>query len=501
MLARVKGALAAMSDPPYDYDVCVVGGGINGTGIARDAAGRGLRTLLLEKGDLGGATSSASTKLVHGGLRYLEYYAFRLVREALREREILLGIAPHLIRPMRFMLPHDPSMRPAWMVQIGLFLYDRLGGRTVLEPSQRVKLDPDAPSNPLSPTYRDAFLYSDGWVDDSRLVALNAVDAWERGARILTRTACTGLESRGAGRGWQVAFGAGQSASARILINATGPWVNRFLQDTGQARAGLPQIRLVKGSHIVVPAFLPGPHAYILQQPDRRVVFAIPYLDRFTLVGTTEEGVTGDPAQARISADEIAYLFGAMHKAFKKAPDPGSLVWSFSGVRPLVEDSAARNATAASRDYRIVEGGHDGNALISIFGGKITTYRALAQEVVNRIAGPAGSWTAHTPLPGGDIGPGGVEAMIECGPPRHPSWPADTVRRLACAYGTRMNRIVTRNAGDEIAPGLFEAEILYLRDAEFAQTAEDILWRRTKLGLFAPPDAAGRIDSILRQGG
>lgn len=501
-----------------DYDLCIIGGGINGAGIARDAAGRGLRVLLIERADLGGATSSASTKLVHGGLRYLEYGQFRLVREALREREILLRIAPHITRPLSFVLPHDPAMRPAWMIRAGLFLYDHLAGRGGLAPSRALDLSMDALGRPLSPLYGAGFLYSDGWVDDARLVVLNAVDAAEHRATIRTRTACTELTPLKDSAGWRVTSGAKaghDTITARTIVNATGPWVRDFLDQTCLTGPDLPRIRLVKGSHIVVPRLYDGAQAYILQQPDRRIVFAIPYLGEFTLVGTTEEAYAGDPALARISPEETRYLCNAIARAFCVDMPLDKIVWSYSGVRPLAEDDARKSATSASRDYRIVSQSFSGNPLYSIFGGKITTYRALAEEVTDRICGTReGRWTARRPLPGAEIGPGGIEDFIERQKRRYPSLAPEQIARMARAYGTRMDVFLSPAASEghesaalspalPLPPGMSAAEILYLRDKEFARSAEDILWRRSKLGLFLSPDMAAQtaqaIDKILSE--
>lgn len=480
-----------------DYDLCIVGGGINGAGIARDAAGRGLRVLLLEKGDLAGATSSASTKLVHGGLRYLEYGQFRLVREALREREILLSAAPHIVRPMEFVLPHDPSMRPAWMIRVGLFLYDHLAGRRSLGGSCAIDLAEDPAGKPLSPLYDRAFVYSDGWVDDARLVVLNAVDAAERGAVIRTRAVCTGLEPTGRG-GWRVRFGAGESASASVLVNAAGPWARSFLEDMGLAGEGLPRLSLVKGSHIVLPKFFEGERAYILQQPDRRVVFAIPYLGRFTLVGTTEEAFSGDPGAARISEAETDYLCRAVKRSFCVDVKPENIVWSYSGVRALAENDPGKEARAASRDYRLVMSESGGAKLLSVFGGKITTYRALAQEAIDRLFGARGRWTERAPLPGGGIGARGFDAFVREQQEKYPAFDPFLVERLACAYGTRSGRILEdKDAGEEVSPGLSAAEVRYLRDVELARMAEDILWRRSKLGLFLAPESAAAVQRVL----
>ncbi|MBU0858615.1 MAG: glycerol-3-phosphate dehydrogenase, partial [Alphaproteobacteria bacterium] len=383
-----------------DFDLCVIGGGINGAGIARDAAGRGLSTLLIEAGDLAGATSSASTKLIHGGLRYLEYYDFRLVRESLQERERLLKIAPHIIRPLKFILPHEEHLRPAWMIRAGLFLYDHLGGRRSLKRSRSVRFNVDGP---LQNRFTQGFSYSDCWVEDARLVVLNALDAVERGAQVMTRTRCTGL--RVDGEVWRVSMQDGQGRvfekTARMVVNAAGPWVRRVLDDNKLVHADTPQVRLVRGSHIVVPRLYEGPQAYILQQQDRRIVFAIPYEQNYTLIGTTEAEHTDDPSRPQISDAETDYLCAAINGYFKKQIKREDIVWTYSGVRPLLDDGSD-SATATTRDYRLVLDREHGPLLLSVFGGKITTYRHLAEEAVNQLTTDK-PWTARVILPGGDL--------------------------------------------------------------------------------------------------
>ncbi|HEY9539123.1 MAG TPA: glycerol-3-phosphate dehydrogenase, partial [Kiloniellaceae bacterium] len=389
-------------------DLVVVGGGINGAGIARDAAGRGLSVLLCEKSDLASATSSASTKLIHGGLRYLEYYEFRLVREALIEREVLLRAAPHIIWPLRFVLPHNKGLRPAWMVRLGLFLYDHLGGRKLLPASQAIDLRRHPAGAPLAAGLRRAFVYSDCWVQDSRLVVLNAMDAAERGAEVLTRVEC--LSARREGAQWRVLLrdrrsGLQREVEARALVNAAGPWTAEFLEQ----RAGLDKVqllRLVKGSHIVVPKLFDHAFPYIFQNPDGRIVFAIPYEDDFTLIGTTDIDFTGDPGQVAISEEETRYLCEAVNAYFRRKIAPADVVWTYSGVRPLYDD-AAESAAAATRDYVVQLDHGDGRApLLSVFGGKITTYRRLAEHSLAKLEGALGprgqAWTAGAALPGGD---------------------------------------------------------------------------------------------------
>ncbi len=484
------------------YDLIVIGGGINGAGIARDAAGRGLKTLLVEAEDLAGATSSASTKLIHGGLRYLEYYEFRLVREALRERTTLLGIAPHLIRPMTFVLPHESHLRPAWMIRLGLFMYDRLGGKGPLPLSRGIGLKNNAFGQPLNDTYKKGFTYSDCWVDDARLVVLNAIDAKERGAHIMTRTLCHSLMA--GPEGWAVGLrdshGKDFSVTARMAVNATGPWVRQLLDRCGLAHDKTPRVRLVKGSHIVTMKLFDGDQAYILQQPDRRIVFAIPYERNFTLIGTTDEEFTGDPRHAAISENETAYLCDAVNRSFRARIRPADVVWSYSGVRPLLDDGEG-SASAVTRDYRLDLEHINRLPLLSVFGGKITTYRHLAEETVNRLH-EGGAWTATAPLPGGDMPDGNFTAFLKDHARRYPWMPEQLLYRYARAYGTRMDRIVRRRThigelGKHFGGQLYEAEVNYLIRNEFARTAEDILWRRSKLGLHLNPETVMTLEQAM----
>ncbi|HJU71941.1 MAG TPA: glycerol-3-phosphate dehydrogenase [Paucimonas sp.] len=496
-------------------DVLVVGGGVNGTGIARDAAGRGLSVILCEQDDLAAHTSSASTKLIHGGLRYLEQHEFGLVRKALIEREVLLRAAPHIMRPLRFVMPHDAGQRPAWMIRAGMLLYDCLARRELLPASCSIDLRRHPAGQPLKPEFSRAFAYSDGWVDDARLVVLNAMDAAEKGARILTRTACESVTPAGAG--WHARLrGAGKQAmavEARCLVNATGPWAAHFLHAAARQPAETP-LRLIKGSHIVVRRLFDHPDAYIFQHPDHRIVFAIPYEQDFTLIGTTDVEYHGDPGQVAIGPDEVTYLCTLANRYFRKAIVSGDVVWSYSGVRPLVED-AATAASAVTRDYRL-DFRTEGAPLLSVFGGKLTTFRKLAEEALDLIA-PAlgnrhGAWTAHACLPGGDVfGPTpDNRAVLEFDryvrqlQAQH-AWLAPAiVARHAHAYGTRTgvllagrNRIA--DMGAEIVPGLYAAEVEYLVAHEWAHTAEDILWRRSKLGLHLPPGAQATLDAWLER--
>jgi glycerol-3-phosphate dehydrogenase len=477
-------------------DLLVIGGGINGAGIARDAAGRGLKVLLTEQGDLAQGTSSASTKLVHGGLRYLEYYEFRLVREALREREVLLANAPHIIWPLSFVLPHERSLRPAWMVRLGLFLYDHIGGRVRLPASRSVDLRRDSVGAPLLPSYTRGFCYSDCWVEDSRLVVLNAMDASERGAEILTRMRC--INARPANGGWEAVLqdrtGARQTVLTRGLVNAAGPWV-AGVADVVIGRPLDEPIRLVKGSHIVVPKLFEGAQAYILQNADRRIVFAIPYERRFTLIGTTDLNYVGDPAMVSISDEEIEYLCSVIARYFRNPVGPKDVVWSYSGVRPLYDDRST-SVSAVTRDYVLRLDTPERAPLLSVYGGKITTYRRLAEHALEKLAPyypnlrPA--WTAKTPLPGGDIANADFERFLAELRKRRPWIPEALARRWARAYGTRTETMINgadglNGLGRHYGDDLYHCEVDYLMTREWARTSTDILWRRSKLGLHLAP--------------
>jgi glycerol-3-phosphate dehydrogenase len=490
-----------------DCDLLIIGGGINGTGIARDAAGRGLKVVLCEQDDLGAHTSSASTKLIHGGLRYLEHYEFGLVRKALAEREVLLAAAPHIIWPLRFVLPHEPHLRPAWMIRAGLVLYDHLARRRRLAGSETVDLRRHPAGAPLRPGYRHGFVYSDAWVDDARLVVLNALDAHERGAEILTRTRCTRIvREQGV---WTATLidghGTRRRVHARGAVNATGPWVGSFLDQATPVRARH-AVRLVKGSHIVVPRLFDHDFAYIFQNVDRRIIFAIPYEHEFTLVGTTDVEFRGDAARARIDGEETRYLCELVSRHFRRGVSPAEVVWSYSGVRPLLEDESADPASV-TRDYRF-ELDTDGAPLLSVFGGKITTYRRLAEEALDRLAPTLGlvrpRWTAQAALPGGDLPDGDFAAFRAGLGARYAAFPARLLDRWARGYGTRLgdwlgSARTTAALGAEVLPGLYAAEIAYLCRSEWARSAEDILWRRTKLGLHAAPDSAAVLEAWLAQ--
>jgi glycerol-3-phosphate dehydrogenase len=487
-----------------DFDIAVVGGGINGAGIARDAAGRGLRVLLVEQNDLASATSSASTKLIHGGLRYLEHGWLRLVREALIERELLLRMAPHLIRPMRFVLPVEPGMRPRWMLRLGLFVYDHLGGRKLLPATSAIDLAKDPLGAPLKGRYEHGFEYSDCWVDDARLVVLNARDAADRGAVIRTRTRCVRVER---GEDWKLVLevrGRRDVMSARALVNATGPWVGAFSETV--LRVPPPaQVKLVAGSHIVVRKLFEHDRGYIFQAPDRRVVFALPYEGDFTLIGTTDREYVGDPGKVAPDEAEIAYLCAVANDHFRTAVTAADVVWSFAGVRPLYghDDTKPQDTP---RDYVLELDRAAGVApLLTVYGGKLTTYRRLAEEAYEKLApvfGERPDWTKGTVLPGGDVGVGGIERLIEG---MRLSWPfldEATTRRLARAYGTRVREFLgsaksLNDLGTDLGAGLTAAEVRYMMANEWAQTEDDVLWRRSKLGLRISREDRARIAKVM----
>jgi glycerol-3-phosphate dehydrogenase len=476
------------------YDIAIIGGGINGCGIARDATGRRLNVLLAEMGDLASGTSSWSTKLIHGGLRYLEYYEFRLVREALTEREVLWSMAPHIIHPARFVLPHHEGLRPAWLLRTGLFLYDHLGGRRMLPGTKVLDLAKDVAGTPLKPQYTKGFEYSDCRVDDARLVVLNARDAADRGADIRTRTKVTSAVR--AGHHWNLKLrdmltGRETTESARLLVNAAGPWIDIVLQGAFH-RNEAHNVRLVQGSHIVVPRLFEHDKCYMFQNSDGRIVFALPFERNYTLIGTTDEDYGGDPADARASAVEISYLCKTASGYFRESINANDVVWSFSGVRPLYDDRATK-AQAATRDYVMhSEGGEDAPGLINIFGGKLTTYRRLAEEAVDKACGmlksTEGSWTEGVPLPGGEFPPDSLDTEIALLRDAFPWLLRAHSERLFRTYGTRAHRILRRAAdyddlGRCFGADLYEREVEYLTENEWALTAKDVIWRRTKLGL------------------
>jgi glycerol-3-phosphate dehydrogenase len=492
----------------FDADLLVVGGGINGVGIARDAAGRGLSVTLVEQDDLASHTSSASTKLIHGGLRYLEYREFRLVREALIERERLWRMAPHIIWPLEFVLPQGNSPRPAWLVRLGLFLYDHLGGRKDLPATRTVALDRDPLGDGLRPGDPKAFVYSDCWVEDSRLVVLNARDAADRGAAVLTRTRLVAARRDTARGGWIATIedrDGPRELRARALVNAAGPWVAEVLGMVPDARRDK-GVRLVKGSHIVVPRLYEGAHALLLQNPDRRVVFAIPYERHFTLIGTTDEAWQGAPGRATIDHQETEYLLGTVARYFERPVAQDDIVWSYSGIRPLYDDHAA-SAAAVTRDYVLhLEGDPAHAPLLSIFGGKITTYRKLAEHALQALApffpAATGAWTAGATLPGGDMPDADFERFLAGIVARYPRLASSLLHRLARAYGTSTPSLLGEAAtaddlGEDFGAGLHAREVDFLYDREWARTADDILFRRSKLGLHVPPGTAERIDAYL----
>ncbi|TDR79947.1 glycerol-3-phosphate dehydrogenase [Paludibacterium purpuratum] len=488
------------------WDLVVVGGGINGAGIARDAALRGLSVLLCERDDLAQHTSSASTKLIHGGLRYLEYYEFGLVRKALQEREVLLRLAPHIIWPLRFVMPHDASQRPAWMIRCGLFLYDHLARRELLPGSVGVDFARHPSGSPLKRGFKRGFEYSDGWVQDARLVVLNALDAAEHGATVLTRTACIAA-TREQGL-WRCtlrdASGAERTVSARALVNAAGPWVDRFLREQAKVRVSQ-SVRLVKGSHIIVPRMFEHSYAYIFQNPDKRIIFAIPYERDFTLIGTTDIEYRGDPAQVGIDDDEIRYLCTMSNRYFERQIGPEDVVATYSGVRPLLDDESD-NAASVTRDYFLSLDSDEGAPLLSVFGGKITTYRKLAEQAVDMLAPQLGCTRActsgHSPLPGGDLPQADFAAWFERIKASYPWMPLELLMRYARAYGTRLAKVIgaatsLAELGAEIAPGLYEAEARYLVDVEWACGTDDMLWRRSKLKLHLDAEQVASVAAWL----
>jgi len=480
------------------FDVVVIGGGIQGVGVARDAAGRGLSVLLCERGDLAGATSSASSKLIHGGLRYLEHRELRLVRESLAERERLMAAAPHLVQPMRFVLPHAPWLRSAWVIRLGLFLYDRLGGARSLEASRSVRLDRDPLGAGLSPRFRRGFVYADCRTDDARLVVLNALDARRRGAKVRTRTEV--VSARREGGLWRVELreraprdddGAPHTVVARTLVNATGPWARSVLDDVVPSRTRS-RIRPVQGSHVVVPRVHDGQHALILQNEDRRVVFVIPFEQHYSLIGTTDRPVEGDPGAASISSEETDYLCAVANRFLATPVSADDVVWSFAGVRPLYDDGTD-DPSAVTRDDVVEVENEDGRApLITLYGGKLTTYRRVAERVLDelapyfeRIGAP---WTADATLPGGDVPGRDVGALVRAIGREHPHIRIAIVADLVRRHGSEARAVLgdarrVADLGSELAPGLFEREVRHLVAHEWARTADDVLWRRTKAGL------------------
>jgi len=497
------------ADDPFD--LLVVGGGINGAGIARDAAGRGLKVLLVERDDLASATSSWSTKLIHGGLRYLEHYEFRLVGEALAEREVLLRLAPHLIEPLAFVLPHEPHLRPAWMIRAGLFLYDRLGGRMSLPRSTTVELRASRWGAGLQPRFRKGFVYADARVDDARLVVANAMSARELGAEVRVRTRF--VAARRDGGLWRATLesdGVHDEVSARAIVNAAGPWVAEVLGTTDATPSGA-RVRHVKGSHIVVPRVQPEEHAYILQNADNRIVFVIPYQEHYSLIGTTDVPVDDYDAPS-ISDDETDYLLALANGYLEKPLGRDDIAWSYSGVRPLYDDGSA-DPSAVTRDYVLKvdalpgEPGAGRAPVLSIYGGKITTYRKLAEHALAAIApyfpGLKPAWTATTPLPGGDLPKGDRAALLASLCAAHPGVPVEVLRAIARRHGTRAHLVLgdaktMDDLGEDFGAGLTGREVEVFVDDEWARTADDVLWRRTKCGLPMSVAQRERVGAYLR---
>lgn len=489
------------------YDLVIVGGGINGAGIARDAAGRGFSVLLCEQDDLAAHTSSASTKLIHGGLRYLEYYEFSLVSKALTEREVLLRNAPHIIWPLRFVMPHLPSLRPAWLIRLGLLLYDRLGKRRLLPGSQGVDLRRHPAGQPLQAELKRGFAYSDCWVQDARLVVLNALDAAERGAEILPRTRCVAAKRED--KRWRLRLqardsGAERSVTATCLVNATGPWVRSFLEQTAGVAANV-NVRLDKGSHIIVPRLFQHSYCYIFQNPDQRIVFAIPFEQDYTLIGTTDVSFVGDPAQVAITPEEVDYLCESINRYFSRQITPDDVVWTYSGVRPLYDEGHEADPAAVTRDY-ILELDRAQAPVLSVFGGKITTYRRLAEEAMRKIELALGrrrpAWTATAPLPGGDLPQADFDAFYKELCQRYPWLPAALALRYARNYGSRSKILLAgarslTDLGECFGANLYEQEVRYLVAQEWARSSDDILWRRTKLGLRLTPAETAHLQQRL----
>lgn len=480
-------------------DLLVVGGGINGAGIARDAAGRGLSVLLVEKDDLASATSSWSSKLIHGGLRYLEQYEFRLVAEALAEREVLLKVAAHLVWPARFIMPHVPELRPRWMIRAGLFLYDHLSRRTSLPGSHAVRLDAPPYNAGLNERMTHGFIYSDCRVDDARLVVANALDAQARGARILTRTEC--VSARREDGFWRARLSTGEAVRARAVVNAAGPWVKRVLNERlGQASDD--RVRLVKGSHIMLPRLYEGEHAFILQNDDRRVVFMIPYGDLHTLVGTTDVPQENEDEAPRATDEEVEYLCRAVNRYLKKPARPQDVVWRYSGVRPLYDDGSD-DPSAVTRDYTLrVDDERGALPVLSVFGGKITTYRMLAEHALQKLApyfpGLKPAWTDGPPLLGSDFGGASRVEARDAFFQTHPHIPEYILRGIFRRHGVQAPAVVgDGDLGEEYGAGLTAREVRWLQDREWARSAEDVLWRRTKAGLLMTEAQRARVQAVM----
>lgn len=491
-------------------DVFIIGGGINGCGIARDAVGRGYSVMLAEQGDLASGTSSASTKLVHGGLRYLEHYEFGLVREALTEREVLLRAAPHVIWPLRLVLPHHRQLRPAWLIRLGLFLYDHIGGRKLLPPTRVLDLRSDEAGKALKQQFVKAFEFSDCWANDARLVVFNARDAADRGAVVRTRTRV--VSARRADGVWHVETehadtGERSTTTARLLINAAGPWIDHVLGDA-LGRNDAHNVRLVKGSHMVIKRKFAHERAYFFQNADGRIFFAIPYEDDFTLIGTTDLDFEGSLDRIEIADSEIDYLCEGASEYFREPVTRDDIVWTYSGVRPLFDDGASK-AQETTREHVIrTEGDKADGVLVNIFGGKITVYRRLAEEVlehVEEVLGARGKpWTAEAPLPGGDFPPDGYETLVADLRRDYPFIEKTHARRLVRQHGTRARKILGEansiaDLGRHFGADLYAAEVDFLMREEWAVTAADVLWRRTKRGLRMTPEEAESLDVWMRE--
>lgn len=487
-------------------DIFVIGGGINGVSVARDAAGRGYSVALAEMNDLASGTSSAATKLIHGGLRYLEHYEFRLVHEALAEREILWAAAPHIIWPLRFVLPHHKGLRPAFVLRTGLAMYDYMGGRKLLPPTKTLDLTRDRTGKPLKPGYRLGFEYSDCWVNDARFVALNARDAADRGAAIHVRTKV--VSARREGGVWMIELDgeAGrQTLRARMIVNAAGPWVDSVINGV-MGKNGAHNVRLVQGSHIVVNRLYDHDRCYIFQNGDGRIIFAIPYEEDFTLIGTTDRDYHGDPEDVAISPEETDYLLSAASEYFAKPVTKDQIVWTYSGVRPLFDDGASE-AQEATRDYVLkLDGTASDGAVVNVFGGKLTTSRRLAESVmekVEEVLGQKGApWTKKSTLPGGDFGPMEFDAQVRRLVKDYPDLPQSLLKRLMRLYGTRARKLLgdsrtAKDLGPVFGADLHAREVDYLVAEEWARTAQDVLWRRTKLGLRTGPEDVARLEAYL----
>lgn len=496
-----------MSTSDNIIDLFIIGGGVNGAGIAADATGRGLTVTLCEQNDLASATSSKSSKLIHGGLRYLEYYEFRLVREALKEREVLLKKAPHIVQPLSFIMPHNAQLKPAWLLRLGLFLYDHLGKRRILPASSALNFTQHSAGQTLKKTFTRGFSYADCWVDDARLVVLNAIQARQLGATILTRTHV--ISGTRENDHWVMevvnANGQNQVIKAKALVNAAGPWVESIIHQNLQLRSKN-HVTLVKGSHIVVPRLYAEDYAFILTNTDNRVIFVIPYLGQYSLIGTTDIAFQGDPTTAEISSEEIDYLLEAVNRYFEQPITRQQIVWTYAGVRPLHSENT-HNVSAITRDYTLELNQDAGLApLLSVFGGKITTYRKLAEHALQDLQKffphATASWTKDVPLPGGDIANADFSTFYKLLQQQYPWLPTELAHRYARSYGTLCRQFLNTaqnllDLGQHFGAGLYEAEVAYLMEHEWAQTAEDILWRRTKLGLMLSPQEVETLEQRI----